>query len=83
MQNKPNFLKAKMKLNFYLTKDYENQGRLQTQGKQTQSNPIFSELVEPISKAKKSSKKTRIFSNSGQFQFSILLRCAKKTAGLS
>jgi len=24
MQNKPNLRKAKMKLNFYLTKDYEN-----------------------------------------------------------
>jgi len=40
MQNKPNFRKAKMKLNFYLTKDYENQARRQTPGKQTQSNPI-------------------------------------------
>jgi len=25
MQNKPNFRKYKMKLNFYLTKDYENE----------------------------------------------------------
>jgi len=25
MQNKPNFRKAKMKLNFYSTKDYENE----------------------------------------------------------
>jgi hypothetical protein len=40
MQNKPNFRKAKMKLSFYSTKDYENQGRLRTPGKQTQSNPI-------------------------------------------
>ena len=28
MQNKPNFRKAEMKLSFYSTKDYENQGRL-------------------------------------------------------
>ena len=35
-QNKPNFRKAKMKLNFYSTKDYENKPRLQTPGKQTQ-----------------------------------------------
>jgi len=40
MQNKPNSRKAKMKLNFYSTKDYENQGRLPAPGKQTQSNPI-------------------------------------------
>jgi len=40
IQNKPNFRKAKMKLNFYLTKDYENKPRLRTQGKQTQSNLI-------------------------------------------
>ncbi len=40
MQNKPNFRKAKMKLNFYSTKDYENQPRLRAPGKQTQSNPI-------------------------------------------
>ena len=40
MQNKPNLRKAKMKLNFCSTKDYENQGRLRTPAKQTQSNPI-------------------------------------------
>ena len=40
MQNKPNFRKAKTKLNFYSTKDYENQGHLRTPGIQTQSNPI-------------------------------------------
>jgi len=39
-QNKANFRKARMNLNFYLKMDYENQGRLQTPGKQTQSNPI-------------------------------------------
>jgi len=46
-QNKPNSRNAKMKLNFYSTKDYENQGRLRTPGKQTQSNPICSELACP------------------------------------
>jgi len=45
MQNKANFRKAKMKLNFYSTKDYENEPRLRAPGKQTQS--------KPISKAKK------------------------------
>jgi hypothetical protein len=29
MQNKPNFQKAKMKLNFYSTRDYGNEPRLQ------------------------------------------------------
>jgi len=33
---KPNFRKAKMKLNFYSTKDYENEPRLRAPGKQTQ-----------------------------------------------
>jgi len=37
--NKANFQKVKMKLNFYSTKHYENQPRLRTPGKQTQSNP--------------------------------------------
>ena len=39
-QYKPNSRKAKMKLNFYSTKDYENEPRLPALGKQTQSNPI-------------------------------------------
>jgi len=49
MQNKPNFQKDKTNISTVITKDYENQGRLRTQGKQTQTNPIYSELVEPIS----------------------------------
>ncbi|MBA7682453.1 hypothetical protein ES703_90803 [subsurface metagenome] len=40
-QYKPNSRKAKMKLNFYSTKDYENKPRFPTPLKQTQSNPIF------------------------------------------
>jgi len=56
MQNKPNFRKAKMKLNFYSTRDYQNELRLRTRAKQTQSNPTCSELactersrrVEPV-----------------------------------
>ena len=48
---KPNFRKAKMKLNFYSTKDYENKPRLRAPGKQTQSNPI-------------SAQKARAFANS-------------------
>jgi len=45
MQNKPNFRKAKMKLNFYSTKDYENKPRLSAPGKQTQTNPKRTQLV--------------------------------------
>ncbi len=47
-QNKPNFRKAKMNLNFYLTKDYENEPRLPAPGKQTQSNPISLLPKSPI-----------------------------------
>jgi hypothetical protein len=39
LQNKPNFRKVKMKLNFYSTKDYENEPRLRTPGIQTQLVP--------------------------------------------
>jgi len=39
-QNKANLRKAKMKLIFYSTKDYENEPRLRAPGKQTQSKPI-------------------------------------------
>ena len=34
-QNKSNFRKARMNLNFYSTKDYENEPRLPAPGKQT------------------------------------------------
>jgi len=39
MQNKPNSRKAKMKLNFYSTKDYENKPRLRAPAKQSQNKP--------------------------------------------
>jgi len=42
MQNKPNFRKAKMNLNFYLTKDYENENHPQSRTKQTQYEPNLS-----------------------------------------
>jgi len=41
MQNKPNFRKADMTLTPYSTKDYGNEPRLKTPGKQTQTNPIY------------------------------------------
>jgi len=50
MQNKPNSRKAKMKLTFYIAKDYENIRLHRGFKKQTQSNPTCSDLVEPISK---------------------------------
>ena len=40
IQNKPNFRRARMNLNFYSTKDYENENHPQAPKKQTQSNPI-------------------------------------------
>jgi len=39
-----------MNLTRYTTKEYENKRPLRASGKQTQSNPTCSELVEPISK---------------------------------
>jgi len=52
---KPNFRKAKMFLNFYSTKDYENKPRLRTPQKQTQfipteggSNPISPKIRKPL-----------------------------------
>ena len=39
MQNKPNFRKAKMKLNFYLTKDYENKTNWKVRKNEPNTNP--------------------------------------------
>jgi len=47
MRNKPNFQKAKMKLNFYLTKDYEKKcfrGDPQNKPNQTQFYPPLADL---------------------------------------
>ena len=44
MQNKPNLLNAQINVNKVLTKDYENEQRFKTPGKQTQ--PAVSK-VEP------------------------------------
>jgi len=44
MQNKPNFRKAKMNENLFVTKDYENKPCLRAPAKQTQSNPISSPI---------------------------------------
>jgi len=40
MQNKANFIKDKINATFFVTKDYENEPRRQTTGKQTQTKPI-------------------------------------------
>jgi hypothetical protein len=69
MQNKPNFRKAKMKLNFYLTKRYETQGRLRAPPKQTQSIPTCSELVEPVSPLTRFFVDPRSLSDKLQLQF--------------
>jgi hypothetical protein len=47
MQNKPNLLDTQMNVTIVLTKDYENVRLCKSGKKQTQSNPIYSELVEP------------------------------------
>jgi len=92
MQNKPNFRKAKMKLNFYSTKDYENQGRLRTPRKQTQSNPTCrgvasgeagsnptcSELVEPISPLTRFFVDPRSLSDKLQLQFFPFPKCRQR-----
>jgi len=81
MQNKPNFRKAKMKLNSYSTKDYENKLTHRTPGKQTQSNPTCSELVEPISKWRKPcltvgtfAQSRGLLTESGQVELNKLFR---------
>ena len=43
---KPNSRKAEMNVNFYSTEDYENKPRLRTPGKQTQSNPFFTNFCQ-------------------------------------
>jgi hypothetical protein len=51
MQNKPNLLDAKMNVNPSITKEYENLqlfSRCKNKPNQSQSNPIYSELVESI-----------------------------------
>ena len=47
MQNKPNFQKAKMKLSFYSTKDYENQGRLRNSKNKPNQTQFVVSLPNP------------------------------------
>jgi len=44
MQNKANFKKAGMNVNYYLQKDCENESHLCRQGKQSQTKPISDEI---------------------------------------
>ena len=53
MQNKPNFRYARMAVSLIKTMTNNNEQRTMNYSKQTQSNPICSELVEPISKGAK------------------------------
>ncbi len=41
MQNKPNLPNVQINVSSVLTKDYQNESRLRTPGKQTQTNPIY------------------------------------------
>jgi len=40
MQNKANFKKARMNVNYYQEKDYEDEGFRRRPGKQSQTKPI-------------------------------------------
>ena len=53
MQNKPNFLKCLMNINFYLTNYYKQKLPLRQPAKQTQSNPIS----DPTNSLQKNTKK--------------------------
>ncbi len=53
MQNKANFLKSQIFITVISTKSYNEKCELDTWLKRTQTNPIYSELVEPISKWRK------------------------------
>jgi hypothetical protein len=48
MQNKANFQKSQMLITTVSTGSYNEKSKLDTWSKQTQSKPIYSELVEPI-----------------------------------
>ena len=49
-QYKPNTLDAQMNVSSVITKDYENEPRLRTPGKQTQTNPIFTKNPEKLAR---------------------------------
>jgi len=62
----------KMNLTHYITKNYDNNSRLPTPEKQTQTNPTCSELVEPILSAsggKLAGKELEFFDAEGVPQF--------------
>jgi len=60
MQNEPNFQKSQMFITEMMTRNYNEKYTMDTWSKQTQSNPICSEPVEPIS--------NQLLSLSGVFQ---------------
>jgi hypothetical protein len=66
IQNKPNFLDAQMNISYYITEDYENQGRLRTPPKQTQFIPTEGGS-NPISKAKEFPKNPQFPPNHDNF----------------
>jgi len=49
MQNKPNFRNGKINVSSAITKEYGHLTMNYDNKKQTQTKPIYSELVEPIS----------------------------------
>jgi hypothetical protein len=47
MRNEPNFRKSQMFITLVLTTNYSEKLKMDTWSKRTQTNPIYSELVEP------------------------------------
>jgi len=64
-QNKPNFRKAKMKLNFYSKRNYENVPLRRRGQNKPNSNPISKQLVGAKPRRDESAKMAQIVANRG------------------
>jgi len=53
MQNKANFKKAGINVNYYLQEEYENEQLSKPRGKQTQSNPMSKQSKAHFSACRK------------------------------
>jgi hypothetical protein len=74
MQNKPNFPKAKIKLNLYLTKDYEHEPPLRQPAKQTQFKPNSKPIKPNFTSADSPSIRRSLES---KYKRTLVLRVAK------
>jgi hypothetical protein len=66
MRNEPKFPKSQMFITLVKTSNYSEKMKLDTWPKQTQTKPIYSELVEPILSA---GKEFKFFDAEGVSQF--------------